>query len=567
MGAIYDDNKALIEQRIESERENDFDTLSAYGEILDNSEQANAKNIRIEFFYSAEKRKQKLNYVVFGDDGDGMSPEILEQCLSSGFSSRYNDREGIGRFGVGMTKAFMNQCTKCEVYSKEKNKDWYFTVADISENNLDKNSIPAPVKKDPPKELIKFTSKEKGSLVIWRDHDKLDEDVVDLIDEFDVWVGRTYRKFIDKGLNIYINGNKVKTIDPSFLSLKNSRFPDDQPGELVQEIKIDWPVDKSADSKPGETAPITIRITKSPLMYREGSGGEKTKEYSKKFTKIHQDRLINDEWQGISILRNDREVFFGIPFPWVKGMSFTTEPGARHVGLEISFKAHHDKSFTVKNIKRGAKPKVELKRAITDEIKHVWRQSIQDIKDQWKSYDAKFVQKQSEDGLSTGHEQGVYIANTQPKTKDPLTAKSDKDELIDKATDELLDEKQKAREAEWKQKWKKQPYDIINSDWKGPEFAQIKYTVDGAIMKYNLSHPLHQTIRDIASIMDTETDPEILRNKAIKLKTLIDLILLTYCKSEKQRDPEESVTNVEYFLEDLRSDWGKYLERYIKDDN
>ena len=26
MGAIYDDNKALIEQRIESERENDFDT-------------------------------------------------------------------------------------------------------------------------------------------------------------------------------------------------------------------------------------------------------------------------------------------------------------------------------------------------------------------------------------------------------------------------------------------------------------------------------------------------------------------------------------------------------------
>ena len=43
--------------------------------------------------------------------------------------------------------------------------------------------------------------------------------------------------------------------------------------------------------------------------------------------------------------------------------------------------------------------------------------------------------------------------------------------------------------------------------------------------------------------------------------------MLTYCKSEKQRDPEEAVSNVEYFLEDLRSDWGKYLERYIKDDN
>ena len=130
----------------------------------------------------------------------------------------------------------------------------------------------------------------------------------------------------------------------------------------------------------------------------------------------------------------------------------------------------------------------------------------------------------------------------------------------------MLDEQQKAREDEWKSKWKKQPYDIINSEWKGPEFAQIKYTVDGAILKYNLSHPLHQVIREITSIMDTETDPEMLRKKAIKLKTLIDLILLTYCKSEKQKS-EEAVSNVEYFLEDLRSDWGKYLERYIKDDN
>ena len=566
MGALYDDKKQLIEQRIKSERENDFDTNSAYGEILDNAEQAKSKNIRIEFYYSPNQRKQKLNYVVFGDDGDGMSPVILENCLSSGFSSRFDDRDGIGRFGVGMTKAFMNQCTKCEVYSKEKNKDWYYTFADISDNNSNKNFIPMPIKKEPSKDLIKFTSKEKGTLVIWSDHDKLDDDVIDVIESFNIWVGRTYRRFIDKGLNIYINGNKVKTIDPSFQEFKNSRFPEDEPGELVYESSFDWPVDKEQAKKLGQqTAPINIKITKSPLMYREGSGGEKTKEYSKKFTKIMQERLMDEDWQGISILRNNREVFFGLPYPWVKGMGFT-DNASRHVGFEISFSAVHDSSFTVKNIKRGAKPKVELKRRITDEVKHVWRQSIQDIKDQWKSYDAKFVKDQVESGLATGHEQSVYIANNQPKTKDALTAKADKDELIDNAAADLLDEKQKAREEEWKSKWKRQPYDIINSEWNGPEFAQIKYTVEGAVLKYNLSHPLHQSIREIASIMDTETDPEILRLKAIKLKTLIDLILLTYCKSEKQRDPEEAVSNVEYFLEDLRSDWGKYLERYIKDD-
>ena len=44
-------------------------------------------------------------------------------------------------------------------------------------------------------------------------------------------------------------------------------------------------------------------------MYREGSGGEKSKELFKKFTKIHQERLIDDEWQGISILRKIEKYF------------------------------------------------------------------------------------------------------------------------------------------------------------------------------------------------------------------------------------------------------------------
>ena len=61
MASLFSNDQKLIDQQIESERNSDFDSNSAYGEILDNSEQANSKNIRIEFFYSAEKKKQKLN--------------------------------------------------------------------------------------------------------------------------------------------------------------------------------------------------------------------------------------------------------------------------------------------------------------------------------------------------------------------------------------------------------------------------------------------------------------------------------------------------------------------------
>ena len=84
------------------------------------------KIVKIIFKTNIIKKNELLESIAFGDDGIGMPPNILENCLTQGFSSRYNDRSGIGRFGVGMTKAFMNQCLICEVYSKEKDKDWFY---------------------------------------------------------------------------------------------------------------------------------------------------------------------------------------------------------------------------------------------------------------------------------------------------------------------------------------------------------------------------------------------------------------------------------------------------------
>ena len=120
MGTLISADQTLIDQQIKSERETDFDSNSAYGEIIDNSIQANSNNIKIIFDYKVSRNSEKLNFVAFGDDGEGMDSDIIEKCLTSGFSTRYNDREGIGRFGVGMTKAFLNQCLVCKIYSKKK---------------------------------------------------------------------------------------------------------------------------------------------------------------------------------------------------------------------------------------------------------------------------------------------------------------------------------------------------------------------------------------------------------------------------------------------------------------
>ena len=562
MATLISADETLIDQQIRSERESDFDSNSAYGEVLDNSIQAGAKNIKINFTTSLIKKKEILETVSFGDDGIGMSPEIVENCLTQGFSSRYNDRTGIGRFGVGMTKAFMNQCLVCEVYSKEKDKDWYYTKVDISPENKKKNNIPPAVKKNPSKDLEKLSGKQSGTIVVWSQHDKQDGKPSDLIENFKIWCGRTYRKFIFSGVKFQINNEEIKSIDPTFLNVKTSKFPDDKPGEFIQTVKIPWPIDKDKRKKDDDVEDILVTITLAPVELRKGRGDGKNPD-SSKYKKIQSERYIDEDWNGVSILRNDREVFFGYPHPWTGGINLN-QPRGRWVGFEISFSGNLDKSFVVKNIKTGAKPVKELKRAITSAAGHLFQSACTRVTDQWDKHLADILIEAKNSGTLTGHEEAENIAKGQKGPKDRLTEGKDENDLRKKAL-EILDEKEKRQSAAWEAKFKSQPYTIVNSEWKGDDFVQIAYTKDGAVLKYNLAHPLHKEIENITSSMEDETDPVKLRNNAKKLKVVSDLIMLAYCKAEKQNDETIDIPNTEDFLEDLRLNWGRYLKRYVND--
>jgi hypothetical protein len=566
MGTLISADQTLIDQQIKSERETDFDSNSAYGEIIDNSIQANSNNIKIIFDYKVSRNSEKLNFVAFGDDGEGMDSDIIEKCLTSGFSTRYNDREGIGRFGVGMTKAFLNQCLVCKIYSKKKSGVWNYTFADISPENKNKNEIPKAIQKNPPEELINLSGKDSGTLIIWEKHDKQDSNATTIIEDFRIWSGRVYRKFIDNGLKILINSSLVKTIDPTFLNPKNSTYPEDPSGELIKEFTISWPVDKEKQTKPDQHEDIIIKVSLAPLELRKVSGDQARSAHpdTPKYKKMMQERNINEDFQGILIMRNDREVFFGIPYPW-KGLKF--EPLMRWIGIEINFKAHHDKWFTVKNIKVGAKPALLLKETISDMIRPTVNNLLNRIKEDQESELSKYISEQKEAGILSGHEEAENIAKNQTRTKSNLTKNKEEEELREKAINERLDDEQKRlSRAAWEAKFKNQPFTILDSEWKGPDFMQISHTKTGAVMSYNLSHPLHKIIsRTAINMMKENPDIDLLKKEAKQLKTLIDLILMCYLEAEHRVDPEQEIVNVEDFLEDLRANWSNFLKRYLRD--
>ena len=151
----------FVEQNtaLESMRASDFDCYSAYGEIIDNSIQAHATDIRIEFNEREDRsaRSKKIGRILFADNGDGMDKEILHTCLKLGKSSRYNDRSGIGRFGVGMTLGAIHECRRVEVYSKVNGGIWYYTYLDLDEiENGTLTRMPFPVQKDPKFDIIDY---------------------------------------------------------------------------------------------------------------------------------------------------------------------------------------------------------------------------------------------------------------------------------------------------------------------------------------------------------------------------------------------------------------------------
>ena len=545
---------ALVESgaALESMRNSDFDVYSAYGEVIDNSIQADGTEIRVLIDYKpslARGQREPIQFVAFGDNGTGMSTDILHRCLQLGYSTRYNDRSGIGRFGVGATLAAINQCQKVEIYSKPKgSKEWNYTFVDLQLVTTKKqSSIPEPKPKAIPAQLTNLVPGPTGTLVIWSKYDRQPDDASDILREFLVWTGRTYRKKIWNGTKIWVNNEAVCAIDPLYVTTKLTRFPNDPKAFEYEPMKLEWPI--SAEDRQGQKSKSTILIRMSllPKEFRPKQGAGNTK--------LAKDRYI-DENAGISILRNDREVFFG-HIPYWPGNSF--QEIDRWWGCEISFHAELDRAFTVKNIKRGALPTKLLKEAIANQIEPTRRTALESVREVWNKARAEEMTS-ADPGLDTGHTDAELVAKDTPTPNSVLDRGKNTATEAKTFTDKWLKHTNEQQKAAWTAKFQSQPFTILDDEWKGPEFFETIFLGGKSILKYNMRHTFFAEIEKIREQLAStdSSNPE-----ARRLKALVDLLLIAYAKSEAMFDPTIQLT-AERFIEQLRMTWGNYLSSYIE---
>ena len=108
-------------------------TSSAIAELVDNSLQAGARHITIRTRVSADADDSSLVEVAVLDDGSGMSPSQLTGSLRFGGTDRFDDRGGLGRFGMGLPNSSVSQARRVDVFSWEKRDRVFHSYLDVDE--------------------------------------------------------------------------------------------------------------------------------------------------------------------------------------------------------------------------------------------------------------------------------------------------------------------------------------------------------------------------------------------------------------------------------------------------
>jgi hypothetical protein len=408
---LFNDSDAIA-----SLRDSDLDPLGAYAGIIDNSIQAGASTIRIRFSTGTGRNDNGtiIRSVAFADDGSGMEEATLHNCLQLGWSSRYNNRDGIGRFGVGMTMGAIHECRRVDVWSRVAGSGHWLKVVldldDVQDGNL---LIAAPAIEPPPAEHADLlTDMAHGTLVVWSSYDRWSgsqKDLDRMVREFRVFCGRTFRDFIwgNPAVTIQLNGEVVHAIDPLYARTDKTRFPGDPKAELYEEIVVPWP------NEAGDDENIVIRLSILPEEFRKVRGAGSSPEARERYI---------DKNEGISILRNGREVFYGEPPFWSTGdgKKWRFEEIDKWWGCEIRFPASLDRAFRVNNIKRGAEPVSQLRVLLKEKITPTRNAVLEQVRANWAKRAANDVIYgiQEGGGPQSGHEEAEKVA-TKMKPKAP----------------------------------------------------------------------------------------------------------------------------------------------------
>lgn len=551
------------------------DTTSALCEHVDNSIQAGASEVRIYFRQTGKRGAYKTDVAVL-DNGQGMAPNVLKVAMAFGGSMNFNNRSGIGRFGMGMKTAALSMSPLVEFYSWQEPRAIYNLALDVEAIGRERSNnvlLPDPELLDKlpddvadiiqkPMSFPKDRSQQElladikdgleealgsaGTIIFMPNCDRLSFAKANtLVDHATKEMARVYRRAIGDGLKLFINNRLITAFDPTY-SMANARhrqYLDEveaKGSKLVTAKLIELPIHDREDS---ETAQIKISLFKLPID-----------EWYHLPSKTLRNDLHVFNGQTVSILRNGRELFAD------RMPELTTRHSITHwFRVQIDFPGDLDEAFGVAANKQG----VRLKGYVKDAIKKSIGEDISTVINEIRRFQSG--QRINAEAAKPSASENKATASD-PHQARSLALSAEEEEQIEENLRTLAVTLKRAHETDDEafQRVKASRYLIqyVHDDYWPFYRAQHRY--GRVILSINTAHPffseLYDPIRKLDGIDGSESD-ENTGAKHVREQTgplvALELLLLSLARTQSALSLENE--DAHRTLETLQRDWSETL--------
>jgi len=321
-------------------------TASAVAELIDNALEAKAKTVRIDLV--TEPGTDRVSTIRIEDDGEGMTPGVLQTALQFGGSSRFDSRVGLGRYGMGLPCSSLSVAQRVDVWSwRAPRVVWwsYLDVAEIAHSGI--SAVPGPKRS---RLSTLRPSSATGTLIALSKCDRLDEPhLAPLQKALHGDLGRIFRHLILAGASILINDSPVRPADPLFLA-GDPEWSKAKPfgPPLVFPIRV-----PSTNS----TSKVRVRFSELPVAdWADLPNHEKRKRGIAKGA-------------GVSVVRAGREVDYG----WFFMGNKRRENYDDWWRCEVHYEPVLDELFGLTHTKQRVRPGEALSQIITPEVEAIAR--------------------------------------------------------------------------------------------------------------------------------------------------------------------------------------------------
>ncbi|MFD5898555.1 ATP-binding protein [Streptomyces sp. NPDC060366] len=594
-------------------------TAYALAELIDNSIDAEATLVQVFAceipVQGATQTRHRVDTIAVLDNGKGMGAELLRRALKYG-DGLGDDRNRIGRFGMGLPNSSMSQCTRVEVWSWTNSAaNAMYTYLDLTEIANGRDDVPDPVPSRVPEywdELSEAPLGTSGTLVVWSNLDRVKwhgagatlRNTAELI-------GRVYRHYLHDG-SVDIKMAPVR--DGKVLDGDNGSYyaePND-PLYLMEETGTPAPFSDTPmfepfnmgnEDEPGVyDYPITVNGTRHTVKVRASIARPEARRHDVPGLPWPDTANPNREpgaqkWGqharrniGISLVRKGREL--DLDTSWAIGY----DPVERWWGVEVNFPPELDEVFGVTNNKQTAVvfssladfdwsaekdadetpkefkdrlaefgdprlPLIDLAHYLRDLLGKMRRKLKQQALGNRKSrkrHDDEVASKAT-DAVKRRQEDG-HTGTTDRLAEEASEADKRQEQLTALTKQHHLDEDtaqsmvDEALEKDWRVRWISGPQD-------SSAFFNIDLLAGMLQVIFNTEHPLHSKLMTVLEDVPDNASEAELRQRLTRASDTFKLLVFSWARMEDEIPGKRDRARIA----DARRDWGRYARDFIED--